>query len=200
MVRLWYSQEFEHKELWRNAAEFASSRGHLMGLKIENRQGEGEATIRLFFDVQTPDELKVIFIEYVHRHLAKYGASVTRDRRYVCGKCGTPVKDLEAVRRRFAAGKDFIYCQTCDKKVQLIDFIEQRLKSDPVARKILAMEQTATRRLDAQALEQNRSRAGDRRRGEPDLLSGARFRRRDRVQRQQRPPQWKENPRGRQER
>jgi GTPase SAR1 family protein len=70
VVRLWYSQEFEHKELWRNAAEFNSSRGHLMGLKIDNRQGEGEATISLFFDLKTPDELKVIFIEYVHRHLA----------------------------------------------------------------------------------------------------------------------------------
>ena len=52
VVRLWYSQEFEHRELWRNAAEFASSRGNLLGLKIDNRQGEGEATISLFFDVQ----------------------------------------------------------------------------------------------------------------------------------------------------
>jgi GTPase SAR1 family protein len=154
VVRLWYSQEFEHKELWRNAAQFASSRGHLLGLKIDNRQGEGEATISLFFDVPTPDELKVIFIEYVHRHLAQYGCEVRRDRRYVCVACGTPVTDLGAVRRRFAAGKDFITCQTCDERVKLIDFIEQRLKSDPVARKILKMEETATRQLDAQALEQ----------------------------------------------
>jgi GTPase SAR1 family protein/DNA-binding beta-propeller fold protein YncE len=154
VVRLWYSQEFEHRELWRNAAEFASSRGHLLGLKIQNRQGEGEATINLFFDVQTPDELKVIFIEYVHRHLARYGCNVTRDRRYVCVSCGTPVRDLAAVRSRFAVGKDFITCQTCDERVPLVDFIEQRLKSDPVARKILAMEETATRQLDTQALEQ----------------------------------------------
>src|SRR3954447_21379848 len=154
VVRLWYSQEFEHKELWRNAAEFQSSRGHLLGLKIENRQGEGWATISLFFDVKTPDELKVIFIEYVHRHLAKYGCDVTRDRRYVCAKCEQRLIDLEAVRRRLAAGRDFIYCQSCDAKVPLIDFIEQRLQSDPVARKILAMEETATRELDTQALEQ----------------------------------------------
>ena len=61
VVRLWYSQEFEHRELWRNAAEFQSSRGQLLGLKIDNRQGEGQATISVFFDVKTPDELKVIF-------------------------------------------------------------------------------------------------------------------------------------------
>lgn len=154
VVRLWYSQEFEHKELWRNAAEFQSSQGHLLGLKIENRQGEGQATISLFFDAKTPDVLKVIFIEYVHRHLDKYGCDVTRDRRYVCPECERSVTDLDAVRRRLAAGKDFITCQDCDEQVPLIDFIEQRLKSDPVARKILSMEETATRELDTQALEQ----------------------------------------------
>ncbi len=153
VVRLWYSQEFEHKELWRNAAEFQSSRGHLLGLKIDNRQGEGQATISLFFDLETPDELKVILIEYVHRHLAKYARDVTRDRRYVC-QCGKPVKDLDEVRERLDAGKTFIYCQKCDERVLLIDHIEQRLKSDPVAQRILSMEETATRELDTQALEQ----------------------------------------------
>jgi hypothetical protein len=64
------------------------------------------------------------------------------------------VTDLDVVRQRLAAGRDFITCQGCDERVLLIDFIEQRLKSDPVARKILAMEETATRQLDTQALEQ----------------------------------------------
>ncbi|MBK8256903.1 MAG: TIR domain-containing protein [Polyangiaceae bacterium] len=154
VVRLWYSHEFEHKELWRNAAEFASTGGHLLGLKIDNRQGEGEATISLFFDLTTPDEIKAIFIEYVHRHLARYGCNVTRDRRYVCVACGQRVVDQEAVRKRFADRKDFITCQGCDERVMLIDFIEQRLKTDPVAQKILAMEAAATQELDHQALEQ----------------------------------------------
>jgi WD40 repeat protein/GTPase SAR1 family protein len=156
VVRLWYSQEFEHRELWRNAAEFASGKGHTLGLKIDNKQGEGTATISLYFDVPVPDELKVIFIEYVHRHLAKYGCEVSRDRRYICPnpKCGKPVTNLDTVRRRLEAKKGFIICQECDKKVPLIDFIEQRLKSDLVARQILAMDATATRELDTQALEQ----------------------------------------------
>ncbi len=153
VVRLWYGHEFEHKELWRNAAEFSSSRGHLLGLKIDNRQGEGEATISLFFDLQTPDDLKVIFIEYVHRHLARYGCNVTRDRRYICA-CGKRVTDLAEVQKRLSDGKEFIYCQGCDEKVPLIDFIEQHLKSDPVAQKIMAMEERATQELDNQALEQ----------------------------------------------
>ncbi len=154
VVRLWYSNEFEQRELWRNAAEFASAKDHMLGLKINNMQGEGMATISLYFDREVPDELKTIFIEYVHRHLDKYGCEVSRDRRYVCPDCGMSVKDLDAVRRRMEKKKTFITCQDCDEQVPFIDFIEQRLKSDPVARKILAMEETATRGLDTQALEQ----------------------------------------------
>jgi WD40 repeat protein len=154
VVRLWYSNEFEHRELWRNAAEFESAKGRVLGLKIDNQQGEGTGIISLYFDKDLPDELKVIFIEYVHRHLAKYGCDVRRDRRYVCLNCGKPVNDLDTVQKRLETGKDFIYCQLCDEKVPLIDFIEQHLKTDPVARKILAMEETATRELDTQALEQ----------------------------------------------
>jgi DNA-directed RNA polymerase subunit RPC12/RpoP len=154
VVRLWYSQEFKHRELWRNAAEFNSKGGNLLGLKIDNRQGEGEATISLFFDLKTSDELKVIFIEYVHQHLDRYGCDVTRNRRYMCVNCGTPVTDLTMVQKRLVAGKDFITCQNCDERVPLIDFIEQCLKSDSVAQKILDMEKTATRELDTQALEQ----------------------------------------------
>jgi GTPase SAR1 family protein len=154
VVRLWYSQEFQHRELWRNAAEFASPKGYTLGLKIENQQGEGTAKISLYFEKEVPDDLKAIFIEYVHRHLARYAAEVTRDRRYVCSGCGNPVKDLDAVRKRLDANKEFITCQGCDERVPLVDFIEQRLKSDPVARKILAMDEVTTRELDTQALEQ----------------------------------------------
>ena len=153
VVRLWYSQEFAHRELWRNAAEFESSRKQMLGMLIK-KEGDGAAKISLYFDMKVPDELKVIFIEYVHRHLARYACEVTRDRRYVCPECGKPVNDFAAVRKRKEAKKDFITCQECDEKVPFIDFIEQRLKSDPVARKILAMDETATRELDTQALEQ----------------------------------------------
>ncbi len=154
VVRLWYSQEFGHRELWRNAAEFNSKGGNLLGLKIDNCQGEGEATISLFFDLKTSDELKVIFMEYVHQHLDRYGCDVTRNRRYMCVNCGTPVTDLTMVQKRLDAGKDFITCQNCDERVQLIDFIEQWLKSNSVAQKILDMQKTATRELDTQSLEQ----------------------------------------------
>ncbi len=154
IVRLWYSNEFDHRDLWRNAAEFESAKGHTLGLTIDNQQGEGQATISLYFEVQVPDELKVLFIEYLHRHLASYACDVARDRRYVCPKCERPFKDMDLIRELLDDGADTIVCQKCRTEVELVDFIEQRLKSDPVARKILAMEKTATHELDSQALEQ----------------------------------------------
>ncbi|MGD2088972.1 MAG: DUF4365 domain-containing protein [Candidatus Aminicenantes bacterium] len=42
----------------------------------------------------------------------------------------------------------------CDEKIPLIDSIEQRLASDPVARKVVQMDQKAGLALDSQALEQ----------------------------------------------
>src|SRR6185436_4613330 len=134
VVRLWYSQEFEHRELWRNAAEFASPKGYTLGLKIENQQGEGTAKIALYFDKEVEDVLKAIFIQYVHQHLARYAFEVSRDRRYVC-KCGRPFKDVDLIRELLTDGARTIVCQKCRNEVELIDFIEQRLKSDPVAKK-----------------------------------------------------------------
>ena len=64
------------------------------------------------------------------------------------------MKDLDAVRRRLEAKKDFITCQECDEKVPFVDIIKQRLKSDPVACKILEMDETVTRELDTRAVEQ----------------------------------------------
>jgi WD40 repeat protein/DNA-directed RNA polymerase subunit RPC12/RpoP len=153
VVRLWYSREFDHKELWRNAAEFLTSKGRTVGLVME-KTGDGQGTINVFFESGVPDELKVAFIEYVHRHLGKCALDVTRDRRYVCAKCDTPVRDRELVRKRLAERKEFVYCPECGKKVPFQDHIEQRLGSDPVARRVLAMEQTDQRERDSQALEQ----------------------------------------------
>ncbi len=153
VVRLWYGGGFDNKELWCNAAEFATPGGKTMGLVME-RSGEGEGTISVFFHHEVNEDSKVMFSEYVHRHLHKYGRKVRRHRHYVCGHCGNPVIDREAVRRRLAAGKKFITCQGCDEKIPLLDRIEQRLASDPVARQVAQMDEKAGLALDSQALEQ----------------------------------------------
>ncbi len=147
VVRLWYSRTFGHKELWQNAAEFATSKGQTIGIVFE-KLGDGEGKLSVFFDQGVPDELKVVFIEFVHRHLQRYGSELRRERRYVC-RCGKPVTDMAAVRERIEGGKDFIYCVKCDEPVPFKDHIEERLGSDRVAREVVAMDERATQELDA---------------------------------------------------
>ncbi len=153
VVRLWHSGAFDHKELWQNAAEFTTSRARTVGVLFK-ALGDGEGQLNIFFDPDVPDELKVVFIEFVHRHLAKYGRDHQRERRYVCSNCSEPVTNHAVVRKRIADGKDFITCQNCDGRVPFRDHIEERLASDPVAREVVAMDERATRKLDTQALEQ----------------------------------------------
>jgi hypothetical protein len=45
----------------------------------------------------------------------------------------------------------FITCQNCDRPIPLLDHIEERAGSDPVAREVVEMDRRATRELDAQA-------------------------------------------------
>jgi WD40 repeat protein len=153
VVRLWYSGRFDRKQLWANAAELKTAKGKTLGILFE-KIGDGEGKLSVFFEHEVPDETQVAFIEFIHRHLTKYGRDLQRERRYACLKCGHLVTDHEMVRRRIEAGKNFIICQACDERVELSDLIEQRLASDPVAREVVEMDQRATATLDTQSLEQ----------------------------------------------
>lgn len=153
VVRLWYSREFDNKELWKNAAEFFTATGMTVGFTLK-KTNEGEGTLSIFFETEVPVELKVVFLEYVHQHLQKYALELKRDRRYFCQKCGRPVRDIDAIRENLIQGRKFVYCINCGERIHLIDSIEKRLKSDPVARKVLEMERKARSELDNQAKEQ----------------------------------------------
>lgn len=155
VVRLWYSRTFKQKELWQNAAEFTTSKGHSVGV-VFDKIGDGEGTLSVFFDSAVPDELKVVFIEFVHRHLERYSRDLRRERRYVCinPSCLRPFKDVELIRELLADGEKTIVCQKCRTEVELVDHIEQCVGSDPVAKKVVAMDARATHELDNQSLEQ----------------------------------------------
>jgi GTPase SAR1 family protein len=152
VVRLWHGGTFGRKELWRNAAEFTTSKGDTVGILFE-RLGDGEGRLSVFFDPAVPDELKVVFIEFVHRHLRRYAQDLERRRRYVC-TCGEAITDMAAVQKRMAARHKFIRCQHCDKRVVFEDHIEERLGSSSALRQVAELDQQATRVLDNQAREQ----------------------------------------------
>ena len=61
---------------------------------------------------------------------------------------------MKVVRQFLANDNEFIYCHHCGKAILLLDRIEQRLSSEPVARQVAQMDERAGLALDSQALEQ----------------------------------------------
>jgi WD40 repeat protein/GTPase SAR1 family protein/DNA-directed RNA polymerase subunit RPC12/RpoP len=139
VVRAWYSRIFGQRELWQNAAEFTTIKGQIVGVVFE-AIGDGAGKLSVFFEAGIPDEMKVVFIEFVHRHLEKYARDLRRQRKYLCAKCGYPVENLEMITRRQEAGKKYITCQNCDARVIFQDHIEEWLASRPVAQQVTKLE------------------------------------------------------------
>ena len=152
VVKLNYSQEFGKDQLWKDAADFHTPAGRRVGLALR-RKSEGAAELVVYFERDVPDDTRVVFIKYVHEHLLARAQDVTRVRTYVCPGCGRPVKDLETVRMRLQTGKKHIVCQACDKRVPLLDLIEEKFASDDFRQRVRVMDEKARVNLDNESLE-----------------------------------------------
>jgi GTPase SAR1 family protein len=152
VVRLHYTHDFEMDQLWRYAADFTTLAGKRVGL-VMDKKADDAADLCVYFEADIPVDTQVSFIKYIHEHLLKRAQDVTRVRSYVCTHCATLVKDLDVVRKRLEAGKDFIYCQNCDEKVPLHDLIEQKFASDAFVRAVQEMDAQAQINLDNESLE-----------------------------------------------
>ena len=111
------------------------------------------AEIQVFFDDEVPVNTQVSFIKYIHEHLKKSAQDITRVRFYVCPHCGAPVKDLDVVRDRLAAGRTFIFCQSCDDKIPLIDLMEEKFASPEILSAVQKMDADAQINIDNESLE-----------------------------------------------
>jgi len=152
VVRLNYTNDFEIDHLWRYAGDFKSLGGGRAGL-ILTKERDDAATIEVFFDDKCSMDSKVSFIKYIHEHLKREANDVTRSRDYVCPNCGTPVENKESVAKKLKEGKKDIVCVECEKRVPLIDLIEQKFASDAFLRNVQEMDREAQFRLDNESLE-----------------------------------------------
>lgn len=152
VVRLTYSDAFEKKGLWKNAAEFHTPEGKTVGL-IMRQAGEGVGEIKVFFDKGVPDDTRVTFIKYIHEHLLKRAHEVPREREYTCPACERSVNNTEAIRLRLQAGKRYIYCIFCDARIPLIDLIERKFNQDRFLKRVQKLDAEAKINLDNESRE-----------------------------------------------
>jgi hypothetical protein len=120
------------------------------------KKAEGNAVIVVYFEAGVPDDTKVTFIKYVHEHLlakAQPRESVTRVRTYVCPHCDEPMENSRAIQIRLSKGMRDIGCPVCDKRMPLLDLIEEKFASDEFRQRVREMDEQARINLDNQSLE-----------------------------------------------
>ena len=120
------------------------------------KKGEGKAEIVVYFDADVPDDTKVTFIKYVHEHLlarAQPREAVTRIRTYVCPHCDEPLEIRRAIQIRLSKGLKDVGCPVCEKRVPLLDLIEEKFASSEFLQKVRKMDEMAGINLDNESRE-----------------------------------------------
>jgi hypothetical protein len=155
VVRLSYSDGFVCDQLWKDAADFRTPAEKRAGLAM-TKKGEGKAEMVVYFESGVPDETKVTFIKYVHEHLlarAQPREDVTRVRTYVCPHCDEPLEIRRAIQIRLSKGLKDVGCPVCEKRVPLLDLIEEKFASSEFLQKVRKMDELAGINLDNESCE-----------------------------------------------
>jgi GTPase SAR1 family protein len=151
VVRLHYTELFEYKQLWLDAADFESRAGEKIGLKMTRHEGQGEITV--FADGNVSDISRLMFVRYVHEHLKARDPNSVRIRHYVCAKCQEPFGSQATINRARALRKAHVFCGACGRKIVLDDVIERRFGAEEIARQARAMQEQAQAVLDNESKE-----------------------------------------------
>jgi small GTP-binding protein len=152
VVRLHYTAPFEKDRLWRFAADFKTESGKRLGLKM-TKKGEGTGELELYFESGIANDVQVMFIRYVHEHLKLKAQDVCRLRHYVCPHCHEPVENRRAIDKRLSEGKKDILCGACERRVELVDLIEEKFASEEFLRRVCELEEQAKVAIDNESRE-----------------------------------------------
>ena len=152
VVRLYYTQEFDKEQLWKDAADFKSAAGKRVGLQMTKKKDDS-AEIKVYFEAGTPVDTRVSFIKYIHEHLQKRAKEVTRVRSYICPHCDTPLENRKAIKIRLEKGFKDIICGVCEERVTLIDLIEEKFASDEFQQAVREMDARAQFNIDNESRE-----------------------------------------------
>jgi small GTP-binding protein len=152
VVRLFYTNDFDKDELWKNAADFTTLGGKQAGFLLA-KKADDTAELAVYFQQGVEENTKVSFIKYIHEHLLKRAETVDRRRSYICPHCGTVVENTQVIKMRLERGLKDIMCALCEKRVPLIDSIEEKFASEEFLAKVREMEEEANRKLDNESLE-----------------------------------------------
>ena len=138
VVRLADSESFQIKELWRDAADFATLAGdHHMGIKL-TRETASNGDISVYFGKGVTQEEQVIFANYIHAHLHRTCEQAQRLRHYVCPHCHSPKGNPELLMKKLLIQKEEAdtECDGCGNRFPLWDALEKIFASEEVRKQV----------------------------------------------------------------
>ncbi len=151
VVKLADSESFKLKELWRDAADFATLAGaHHMGIKL-TRAAASHGDISVYFAPGVTKEEQVIFASYIHKHLQDKCEKVQRLRSYVCPHCHRPKGNAQVLMEKLLAKKKeaSVECDFCEKRFGLWDELENQFASQEVREQVESLAAAQQLRLDS---------------------------------------------------
>ena len=151
VVKLADSESFKLKELWREAADFATLAGaHHMGIKL-TRAAASHGDLSVYFAPGVTKQEQVIFANYIHAHLQGGSEQVLRLRYYVCPHCHAPKGNPQVLMQKLLAKKtkSTVVCDSCDESFGLWDELERLFASDAVRQQVEGLQAADAIRLDS---------------------------------------------------
>jgi small GTP-binding protein len=155
VVRLHHTTAFEAEALWKSAADFKTQAGQKLGVLL-TREPEGTSRLDAYFEPDVDENSRVLFLRYVHDHLAAHAQEVVRLRRYTCAdkKCGQPFADQGKIDRALASGgKGKVFCPDCGKAIKLRDLIEEKFNSSDVKEQARKQAEASQLQIDNESRE-----------------------------------------------
>jgi small GTP-binding protein len=152
VVKLHHTSLVERDKLWRFAADFRSSTGMRLGVRVR-RTNEGGAELDVYFQPTISLDTQVSFIRYIHEHLSAKAENVIRTRHYICPHCHEPIQNRRAVELRLSRGLQDILCSVCESRVGLWDAIEEKYASDETRSRVRDLEELASAAIDNESRE-----------------------------------------------
>ncbi len=126
------SKRFGSMRLWQDRAEFGRAGEESSGLRRVrqgNQAARGHARLEVYFDSETPEATRELFVNFIEEHLAERGVELLEQLAVKC-VCGRTFPE-DNVRDRLQRGGTFIQCPVCDHQTPLTLGAQQARERNP---------------------------------------------------------------------
>ena len=117
VVLLGYTNTFTRTHQWQNQAQYELAEGEICGFK-QTIYGEGEIELVLYYGLNTPEAVRLMFRGLFERFLSRKELEIKRYQPVRCKKCEALLA-RNVVLSQLGKGKDFSFCYECGEKVSL---------------------------------------------------------------------------------